>query len=102
MGTSELCAWGVPMLICPLPSAAQDHQTSNAVALERAGAAIHLPQSELSAARLDADVRTLFTDPARLALLRAAATARARPHAAAEIAAHIVRLLGSRLETARA
>lgn len=101
MGTSELCAWGIPMLICPLPSAAQDHQTSNAVALEEAGAAMHLPQQALTASRLDADVRALFANPARLASLRAGATARARPHAAAGIAAHIVRLLDARAEQLR-
>ncbi len=93
MGTSELCAWGIPMIVCPLPSAAQDHQTENAVALEKAGAVIHLPQRELSAERLDAIVRALLDDPARLQAIAHGAAARARPHAAAEIAAHIAALL---------
>ncbi len=94
MGTSELCAWGVPMVICPLPTAAMDHQTSNAVALEKAGAAVHLAQRELTAEKLDATVRTLLGDPARLTSLRERALARARPHAAAEIAGHVLSLLG--------
>jgi UDP-N-acetylglucosamine--N-acetylmuramyl-(pentapeptide) pyrophosphoryl-undecaprenol N-acetylglucosamine transferase len=94
MGTSELCAWGVPMVICPLPTAAMDHQTSNARALEQAGAAVHLPQRELTAERLDATVTALLADDARLTALRTGALARARPHAATEIAAHIARLLG--------
>lgn len=93
MGTSELCAWGVPMIICPLPSAAMDHQTSNALALEKAGAAIHLPQRDLTADNLDSLVRTLFTDRARLDSLREHALARARPNAAREIATHILNLL---------
>ena len=93
MGASELCAWGVPMLICPLPTAAQDHQTSNALALEQAGAAVHLAQHDLTPERLDATVRMLLDDPARLATLAAAARARARPNAAADIAAHIAKLL---------
>ena len=93
MGTSELCAWGVPMIICPLPTAAQDHQSSNAVTLERSGAAMHLPQRELSAERLDETVRGLLAAPARMMALRDGALQRARPHAAAEIAAHIARLL---------
>ena len=46
---AELCAWGIPMVLVPLPTAAADHQTSNARALERAGAALFLRQSELSA-----------------------------------------------------
>ncbi len=86
MGISELCSWGLPMIVCPLPSAAMDHQTSNAVALEKAGAAVHLPQRELSAATLDATVRTLIEHPATMASLRAHALERARPRAAEEIA----------------
>src|ERR1019366_5543054 len=96
MGTSELCAWGIPMIICPLPTAAQDHQTANAVALERVGAAIHLPQSELSAERLDAVVRWTFDKPARLESLRRGALGRSRPKAAMEIARYILQLLETR------
>lgn len=95
MGTSELCAWGVPMVICPLPSAARDHQTENARALERAGAALLLPQRELTAARLDAVVRGLLDDPARLESLRHGAAERARPNAAKEIAESILKLLSA-------
>jgi UDP-N-acetylglucosamine--N-acetylmuramyl-(pentapeptide) pyrophosphoryl-undecaprenol N-acetylglucosamine transferase len=93
MGTSELCAWGVPMIICPLPTAAMDHQTSNAMALEMAGAAVHLPQRELSADRLDSTVRELLSDQARLRSLREHAMARARPNAAREIAGYILALM---------
>jgi len=93
MGSSELCAWGVPMLMVPLPSAANDHQTANARVLETAGAARHLPESELSADRLEREVSTLLGDHARLDAMRAAARLRARPNAAAEIAAHIARFL---------
>jgi UDP-N-acetylglucosamine--N-acetylmuramyl-(pentapeptide) pyrophosphoryl-undecaprenol N-acetylglucosamine transferase len=96
MGTSELCAWGLPMIICPLPSAAMDHQTSNALALEKAGAAVHLAQRELSAARLDETLRSLLADPMRLASLRAGALARARPHAAREIAGYVLDVLPGR------
>lgn len=94
MGTSELSAWGVPMVIVPLPTAANDHQTSNATVLERAGAAVHLPQAELSADRLDREVGGLLGDPVRLRAMATAAKARGRPRAAAEIASHIAALLG--------
>lgn len=96
MGTSELSAWGVPMVIVPLPSAANDHQTANAMVLERAGAAVHLPQSVLTAERLDKEVSALLDHPSRREAMAAAARARGRPHAAAEIAAHIGRLLDAR------
>jgi UDP-N-acetylglucosamine--N-acetylmuramyl-(pentapeptide) pyrophosphoryl-undecaprenol N-acetylglucosamine transferase len=93
MGTSELCAWGLPMLIVPLPTAAQDHQTANARVLEAAGAARHLPEHTLSVQALDAAVRDLLADPARRSAMAAAARARGRPHAAAEIADRVGRFL---------
>jgi len=93
MGTSELCAWGVPMVIVPLPSAANDHQTANARVLEAAGAAVHLPQSELTVSHLRTVVGTLIDDKAALASYSAAAKRRGRPLAAAEIAERIAKYL---------
>ncbi|MES2178567.1 MAG: UDP-N-acetylglucosamine--N-acetylmuramyl-(pentapeptide) pyrophosphoryl-undecaprenol N-acetylglucosamine transferase [Gemmatimonadota bacterium] len=90
MTTSELFAWQIPAILVPLPTAAADHQSANARALEAAGAAIHLPQSELSADRLDDAVRTLLGDPGAMAQLSAAANARARPDAAEVIARRIL------------
>jgi UDP-N-acetylglucosamine--N-acetylmuramyl-(pentapeptide) pyrophosphoryl-undecaprenol N-acetylglucosamine transferase len=92
MTTAELCAWGLPAVLVPLPSAAADHQTANARALAAAGAAVHLPQAGLSAAALTRDVEALRADGARLARMAAAATARARPHAAEEIARRVLAL----------
>ena len=93
MTTAELFAWGIPAVLVPLPTAAADHQTFNAVTLERAGAAIHLPQSSLSAERLDEIVRQTLSSPDELSRLQRGAAARARPNAAAEIADRIVALL---------
>ena len=90
MGTAELCAWGIPMLLVPLPTAAADHQTVNARALADAGAALWMPQSELGAERLDRDVRALLADDARLAGLTRAALERARPDAAEVIARRVL------------
>ncbi|MEO6527681.1 MAG: UDP-N-acetylglucosamine--N-acetylmuramyl-(pentapeptide) pyrophosphoryl-undecaprenol N-acetylglucosamine transferase [Gemmatimonadaceae bacterium] len=93
MTTAELFAWGIPAILVPLPTAAADHQSHNARALEAAGAAIHLPQSELTAARLDSVVLELLADPAAMARLAAGAAARARPDAAEAIARRILTLL---------
>jgi UDP-N-acetylglucosamine--N-acetylmuramyl-(pentapeptide) pyrophosphoryl-undecaprenol N-acetylglucosamine transferase len=93
MTTAELFAWGIPAVVVPLPTAAADHQTHNARALAAAGAAIHLPQSELSAPRLDAEIRALLADPSAMARLAAGASARARPDAAESIARRILSLL---------
>jgi len=43
---SELCAVGKPSILIPLPSAAEDHQTSNALALADKDAAIYLKDAE--------------------------------------------------------
>lgn len=92
MTTAELCAWGIPALLVPLPTAAADHQSANARSLARAGAAIHLPQGELDAARLEATVRDLLQEPARLTALAGAARARGRPEAAETIARRVLNL----------
>jgi UDP-N-acetylglucosamine--N-acetylmuramyl-(pentapeptide) pyrophosphoryl-undecaprenol N-acetylglucosamine transferase len=92
MSTAELCAWHLPTMLVPLPTAAADHQTANARALAEAGAALHVPQATLTAERLDALVRELTADPARLARMRAAAAARARPEAAERIAQRVLAL----------
>jgi UDP-N-acetylglucosamine--N-acetylmuramyl-(pentapeptide) pyrophosphoryl-undecaprenol N-acetylglucosamine transferase len=90
MSIAELCAWGIPSVLVPLPTAAADHQTHNARTLEAAGAAVHLPQRELSPTRLAAEVGALAEAPDRLATLAAAAAGRGRPDAAARIAARIL------------
>ena len=95
MTTAELCAWGIPALLVPLPTAAADHQTANARALADAGAARWIPESEATAARLDAEVRALLRDDDALRTLARGAAARARAGAANDIAGRIVKLLGS-------
>ena len=90
MTVAELFAWQIPPILVPLPTAAADHQTLNARALEKAGAAVHLPQSELTGARLDATVRSVLENPARRHALTQAAAARARPRAAEDIARRVI------------
>ncbi len=94
MGTSELSAWGIPMILVPLPTAAADHQSRNAAVIAGAGAGVHLAQADLTVERLDATVRSLLADSSRLRAMSDAARARGRPHAAEEIAGRISALLG--------
>jgi UDP-N-acetylglucosamine--N-acetylmuramyl-(pentapeptide) pyrophosphoryl-undecaprenol N-acetylglucosamine transferase len=49
---AELAAAGVASILVPFPHAVDDHQTSNAKFLAAAGAAVLLPQGELTAERL--------------------------------------------------
>jgi UDP-N-acetylglucosamine--N-acetylmuramyl-(pentapeptide) pyrophosphoryl-undecaprenol N-acetylglucosamine transferase len=93
MTTAELFAWEIPAVLVPLPTAAADHQTVNARTLEAAGAAIHLPQSELTIDRLDSTLRSLIGDPAAMRRLADGARMRARPDAAETIARRILALM---------
>jgi UDP-N-acetylglucosamine--N-acetylmuramyl-(pentapeptide) pyrophosphoryl-undecaprenol N-acetylglucosamine transferase len=96
MTTAELFAWKIPAILIPLPTAAADHQTLNARALEVAGAAVHLPQSTLTAAQLATTVTGLLASPARMQELAGKSALRARPNAAREIAERILSLVASR------
>ena len=89
---AELCAWGIPSLLVPLPTAAADHQTANARALAASGAARELPQRDLDVDHLDREVRSLFADPVRLDAMTRAALARGRPQAAETIARRVLAL----------
>lgn len=96
MSIAELCAWGLPSILVPLPTAAQDHQAHNARAVAADGAAIHLPQAEATTAAIDTTVRGLLGRPEALAAMAAAAHRRARPTAADDIAAALLALLAPR------
>jgi UDP-N-acetylglucosamine--N-acetylmuramyl-(pentapeptide) pyrophosphoryl-undecaprenol N-acetylglucosamine transferase len=63
--------------------------------MAEAGAAVIVPDDELTPARLASEVGRLLGDPGRLAAMGRAAAAVARPHAAREIAREL-------LEAARA
>lgn len=80
---AELAAAGVASVLVPYPHAVDDHQTANARFLAHAGAAILLPQAELTAERL-AEIR----DVPRSQLMEMAEKARvlARPQATADVA----------------
>jgi UDP-N-acetylglucosamine--N-acetylmuramyl-(pentapeptide) pyrophosphoryl-undecaprenol N-acetylglucosamine transferase len=94
MATAELCAWGIPAIVVPLPTAAADHQTANAQALERAGAAKIIRQPDLSRETLAKTIGDVLAGPNTLDAMKRNALARARPTAAADIARHILSLIG--------
>lgn len=62
---SELTALGVPAILVPFPQAADDHQTKNAADLVEAGAAVLLPQAEMTPARLADEIEKLLADDDR-------------------------------------
>ena len=93
MTIAELCAWGKPSVLIPLPSAAADHQTFNARALAEAGAAVLLLESELTPESFAKTVTSLAADRARLASLATAAQGRGHPDAARTIMSRILTLV---------
>jgi len=90
----ELAAYGLPAVLIPYPSAAGDHQSSNAAWLADAGAAIVIPDGELTGARLGGEVAALLADPRRLAAMKSAALRLARPRAARDVAAEVLEAAG--------
>ena len=91
---SELAAAGKPSILVPFPFAADDHQTRNAQALERGGAALLIRDAELSGERMFAAVSELNRSPGALERMSGAARQFAKPGAArraAEILEEVAR-----------
>jgi UDP-N-acetylglucosamine--N-acetylmuramyl-(pentapeptide) pyrophosphoryl-undecaprenol N-acetylglucosamine transferase len=86
----EIAAAGKPAILVPYPHASADHQTSNARWMADAGAAIVVPDAELTPARLGQEVGTLLGDPSRLAAMAAASAALAMPGAAQAVADEVL------------
>jgi len=90
---SELCAAGVPALLVPLIVSTTSHQRDNAQWMAQQGAAVHVPQAELTPQKL-ADSLAAMTRASLLAMAEKARTL-ARPHAAARVADEIERLVAA-------
>ena len=89
---AELTAVGAAAVLVPYPHAVDDHQTSNARYLVDAGAALLLPQPELTATRLAGLLRDFVAAPERLLSMAAAARRLARPEAARAVAEQCLKL----------
>ncbi|MEI7622413.1 MAG: undecaprenyldiphospho-muramoylpentapeptide beta-N-acetylglucosaminyltransferase [Actinomycetes bacterium] len=83
---AELAEAGVGAILVPLPQAPRDHQTANAAALVRAGAARLIPDADLTGDRLLAEIEPLLDDPERLVRMGVAAHTLAQPDAADAVA----------------
>jgi UDP-N-acetylglucosamine--N-acetylmuramyl-(pentapeptide) pyrophosphoryl-undecaprenol N-acetylglucosamine transferase len=88
---SELCAAGVPSVLVPLIVSTTSHQRDNALFMAQHGAAIHLPQTEMTPEKLAEVLRGL--DRAALMAMADKAKALGRPRAAARVADEIESLV---------
>ncbi|MFN0151384.1 MAG: undecaprenyldiphospho-muramoylpentapeptide beta-N-acetylglucosaminyltransferase [bacterium] len=96
---AEVTALGKPAILVPFPFAAADHQAHNAADMARAGAAIAIPESEFTPARLEREVTALLQDEGKRAAMAAASSALGRPQAAEHVAEAIMGLVERRGNT---
>ncbi|HEX6651460.1 MAG TPA: UDP-N-acetylglucosamine--N-acetylmuramyl-(pentapeptide) pyrophosphoryl-undecaprenol N-acetylglucosamine transferase [Thermoleophilaceae bacterium] len=89
----ELAAAGLPSILVPYPYATGNHQAANARFMERAGAAVVIPDAELDGPRLAREVGGLLAAPQRMAEMSNAAGAVAKPDAAERVAEEVLRLV---------
>jgi UDP-N-acetylglucosamine--N-acetylmuramyl-(pentapeptide) pyrophosphoryl-undecaprenol N-acetylglucosamine transferase len=91
---SELCAAGVASVLVPLVVSTTSHQRDNAAWMAQRGAALHVPQSELSPQAL----ATLLSgfDRDKLRAMAEQARLLARPQAAARVADAIEQLVAGK------
>ena len=88
---AELTTAGIGAVLVPLPTAPGDHQTANARVLERAGAAVIVPDNEFTADRLADELDAILGVPGRAEQMGKAAASLARPDAAAAVAEMVER-----------
>jgi UDP-N-acetylglucosamine--N-acetylmuramyl-(pentapeptide) pyrophosphoryl-undecaprenol N-acetylglucosamine transferase len=83
---AELGVFGLPALLVPYPHASSDHQTANARALEKTGAADVVQQSEMTVEWLADYIRAQMDDPVRLEKMRTRALRQDSQNAASKLA----------------
>ena len=91
---AELSAIGRPGLLVPLPHALDQDQLANATALEKAGGAVTIVQSDFTPERLASELTRLAADPARLSAMAAGAKSAGTLEAAERLADLVVRVAG--------
>lgn len=83
---AELCAVGRPAILVPLPTAADDHQRKNAMAMVEKRAAILLEQKDLTSEKINEIILELQKNPEQLQEMAKNAKDLYKPRAAETIA----------------
>ena len=92
----ELAAAGVGAVLVPYPSAVDDHQSLNARYLTERGAAMLLPENELTAERLAELLRSFVEDPSLRLRMASAARELATPGAVGVIRDVVLHAAGAK------
>ena len=92
MSISELALVQKPVIFVPLPTAAEDHQTKNAMHLADAGAAIIVKNEKVKEELVPA-LFQLCSDKEKQTTMKANIAQFARPHAADDIVEVIAKLI---------
>ena len=90
---SELCLVGKPIILVPSPNVAEDHQTSNAMALSEKGAAILLTDNQAAKSLADEAIK-LISDINKRKLLSENILKMADRNADVRIAEEVIKLAG--------
>jgi len=92
MTVSELSVTGTPAVFVPYPYAAADHQSHNAKYMASKGAAIVIPQNQLSGALLVQELKSIILDDDRLRNMRRSMNAEGKAQAARDLASQLKEL----------
>lgn len=92
---SELAAVGVAAILVPYPAAVDDHQTHNARYLVDEGAAVLIPDRDVTAERLGEELQRLCAGRGKLLAMAERARLMAKPRAAEELAESCLRQMRS-------
>ncbi|WP_027723194.1 undecaprenyldiphospho-muramoylpentapeptide beta-N-acetylglucosaminyltransferase [Maridesulfovibrio zosterae] len=92
----EVAAAGKPAIFIPFPYATHDHQTGNGNCLAKFGAAIMIPQKDLTGDLLADKILELISDQDILEEMGSKALSFARPDAASAIVDGVINIIGDR------
>ncbi|WP_417249861.1 UDP-N-acetylglucosamine--N-acetylmuramyl-(pentapeptide) pyrophosphoryl-undecaprenol N-acetylglucosamine transferase [Celeribacter sp.] len=91
---ADISVIGRPSILVPYAAATGDHQTANARGLVDGGAAIMVPESQLTSQSLTEQIMLVLSNPQGAVQMAHAALALGKPHAAAELAGLVEQLAG--------
>jgi UDP-N-acetylglucosamine--N-acetylmuramyl-(pentapeptide) pyrophosphoryl-undecaprenol N-acetylglucosamine transferase len=90
---AEITSCGKPSILIPFPFATADHQSYNAEALQKQGAAKVILQKDLTAERLTKEIGTLLSDESELKAMADRSKKMGRPEATSLLVDQMERLL---------